>query len=112
MAWIFKRNKKELPQYAEIGQNSLFEGEINSKNLLIINGIVKGIVKSEISVETGEKSQLDGKLICHRATIKGSFKGDIETENVLISGSAKVEGQIRTKKMEVEKGAEINGRIL
>ncbi len=112
MALIFGRKKKEEPQFSEFGQDSHFEGEINSKNLLIINGVVKGILKGEKSIETGDKSQIDARMVCSNAIIKGGFKGDIDAEYVLIGGTARVEGQIKTKKIKIEKGAVFNGRIL
>lgn len=111
MALIFKRKNKEEPQFSEIGKDSHFEGEINSKNPLIVNGVVKGIVKGEKSIETGDKSQLDAKIVCNNAIIKGGFNGDIEALYVLIGGTARVEGQIKTKRIKIEKGAVFNGRI-
>lgn len=113
MNFIFKKKKKkEPPLISEIGENTIFEGELTSKNPIYINGKAKGVIKSHISVETGEKSQVDGTICSPSITLKGIFVGTLEAENItVISKSAKIQGEIKTAKIKIENGAVIEGKI-
>ncbi len=111
MAFFFGKKKKEPPPFSEIGAESSFAGEIISKNLVKVNGVVEGLVKSELNIETGDKSEIRGKIISPKAVLNGSLVGDIETDFLSISTTAKVDGTIKTKRIKIEKGAEVIGKI-
>lgn len=112
MPFLFKKKKVEPPQFSEIGINSAFDGELNSKNPVLVNGELKGIIKSEKIVETGEKSVLNGKIFSQDIMIKGQFSGYLEAkERIILNSSSKIDGEIKTKSIKIEKGATINGKI-
>lgn len=112
MNFIFKKKKKEPPLISEIGENTTFEGELTSKNPLYLNGKVKGVFKSNTSVDTGEKSQIEGTICSPSITLKGIFVGTLEAQNrTVITKSAKIQGEIKTAKIKIENGAVIEGKI-
>ncbi|MCX7829975.1 MAG: polymer-forming cytoskeletal protein [Acidobacteria bacterium] len=113
MAFLFKKKKEETPTLSEIGENSVFDGELNSKNLIVINGSFKGICKSEKAIETREKSAINGKIHSAIILIKGRIVGQLEAlEKIEIKHSAEVNGEMKSKLLKIEKGAVINGKIL
>jgi cytoskeletal protein CcmA (bactofilin family) len=113
MSFLFKNKKAEPPQFSEIGINSAFDGELSSKNAVYVNGETTGIIKSEKIVETGEKSVVKGKIFSQDIVIKGEFGGYLEAkEKIVITCSAKIDGEIKTKTIKIEKGGAINGKII
>lgn len=85
------------------------EGKIQSENDIRIDGKIKGSLDCKAKVIIGPSGQIVGDVKCANAVIEGSFDGTIHVSEILkITATAKVKGEVHTKKLQVDSGAIFN----
>jgi len=85
-------------------------GEINSESNIRIDGQVKGTITTKGRVVIGASGVIEGDVYCLDADIEGLITGTIKVGNLLtLKSTAKINGDISTKKLNIESGAEFNG---
>ena len=93
-----------------IGNGTTIEGEIQSTGDVRTDGSVKGSVTSRAKAVIGTTGRVDGDINCQNADISGSIKGKIVVSELLfLKSTAKITGDIVTKKLVVEAGATFTG---
>lgn len=105
--------KKESSKGAEtiIGPSVMLKGNFNCKGNVIVDGILKGNVKTYGDILIGNKAKVSADIEAKTARIGGEIKGNIKVENGLqIVSSARVFGDIECASLSVEEGAIINGK--
>ncbi len=85
------------------------EGTIVSDSDIRIDGAIKGKLICNAKVIIGTSGSIEGEIKCRNAVIEGKFNGSIVVEELLnIRESAKISGEITTKKLIVQSGAHFN----
>ena len=78
-----------------ITENMSITGNIESENLIVLEGIVKGNIISKDNVETSVSSKVEGDIKAASAMISGEVKGNINCdENVTIDLNTTIIGDI------------------
>jgi cytoskeletal protein CcmA (bactofilin family) len=104
---------KATTERATIGPSITVKGEVGGDEDLLIQGRVEGSVNlKQQSVTVGNqgrvKADIEGKVV----TIEGEVEGDLKAlEQVILKGSARVQGDITAPRVVLEDGASFRGLI-
>lgn len=93
-----------------IGQSVKVDGDFISEGNVLVQGIVNGSLKTrgDLRVENGSKIKADVEAA--NAVVSGQIKGNVTIQNNLeLSSSAIIEGDIVAKVLSIEPGAILNG---
>jgi cytoskeletal protein CcmA (bactofilin family) len=97
--------KKQLSLETLIGQDSLFKGDLTSKKVVRIDGVVEGNVQAD-SLIVGKTGSVKGDISVREVEVDGSVEGNIKAgEAVEIRPEGTVEGDIHTIKLIISEGA-------
>lgn len=116
---MFKKNNKDQ-QPVEINQNEIstiigegyvFTGELKGSSVIRIEGKIIGNVNVEGGVVLGEKGNVEGNITTKSAIIYGTVHGNVKTTQLEIKKSGHVTGDITTDTVEIELGAQYNGKL-
>jgi cytoskeletal protein CcmA (bactofilin family) len=95
-----------------IGQGITMSGEIESCDLLVVEGTVEAALKGASILEISESGMFYGTVEINEATIAGKFEGDLTVNGRLtVRSSGSITGAIAYKELAVESGATIDGKI-
>lgn len=111
---MFRQENKNISKEAEtvIGPSVMVKGNLNSTGNIIIEGILKGGVKTAGEVFVGDKAQITADIEAKTARIGGEIRGNLKIEDTLyVSSTAKIFGDIECLSLAVELGALINGKF-
>jgi cytoskeletal protein CcmA (bactofilin family) len=115
---MFNKNKKEQPLElneqeisAIIGEGYIFTGELQGSSVVRIEGKIIGNVNVEGGVVLGEKGIVEGDIITKNAIIYGTVNGNVKTDQLDIKKTGNVTGDITTNLLEIEMGAQYNGKL-
>ena len=91
-------------------------GDVLITDGLRIDGRVQGEVRSRPDARgllvLSDKGSIEGSVKVHDAVINGTIKGDIEVEHFLeLQPGARVTGNISYRKLRMECGASVDGRL-
>jgi cytoskeletal protein CcmA (bactofilin family) len=98
---------------ATIGPSIVIKGEVSGSEDLLIQGRVEGSVALALHAVTvggggRVKADISGRVI----TVEGDVEGDLEAEEqIVLRGSAKVEGDLRAPRVVLEDGASFRGMV-
>lgn len=93
-----------------INSDTIIEGSIKAKGNLRIDGTLKGDLECQGRVVIGASGTVHGDIRCENAEIEGSIKANIVVSDLLsLKSTAKVQGDIVTKKLAIEPGATFSG---
>ena len=99
-----------LNEVTRISEGTVINGDLSSENDIRVDGKIVGKVFSKGKVVLGEKSSINGALICECSDVWGSIKGDIFIKDTIsLKSNSSVEGSLNVNKIQVEVGAKING---
>ena len=98
---------------AVIGSGIEITGDVTASVDLTISGHIKGsIVESSHNVEIDESGKVNANITAKVVLVAGKIKGNITgSEKVLISSTAKVQGNIIAPRVQLEDGALFRGSI-
>jgi cytoskeletal protein CcmA (bactofilin family) len=114
---MFKKNKEQSLEINEqeisaiIGEGYIFTGEVQGSSVIRIEGKVIGNVNVEGGVVLGEKGVVEGDIITKSAIIYGIVKGNVKSTHLEIKKTGNVNGDIMTNTLEIEIGAQYNGKL-
>ena len=91
-------------------------GDVLITDGLRIDGRVQGEVRSRPDARgllvLSDKGSIEGSVKVHDAVINGTIKGDLEVEHFLeLQPGARVTGNISYRKLRMECGASVDGRL-
>lgn len=93
------------------GAGTTVEGNITSKGDVRIDGKLIGAINTAAKVVLGESGVIEGDLVAKGADISGTVNGNVRVEGVLLlKSSARINGDIRTNKLQIESGGMFNGK--
>jgi cytoskeletal protein CcmA (bactofilin family) len=97
--------KKQLALETLIGQDSLFRGDLTSKKVVRIDGVVEGNVQAD-SLIIGKTGSVKGDISVREVEVDGNVEGNIKAEEAVeIRPEGTVEGDIHTVKLIISEGA-------
>ncbi len=97
---------------AFLGPGSKFEGKLSFDELVRIDGVFSGEIKSTDTLIIGETAEIEGSIQVGSLILSGNFKGDIKaTKSVEFRYPAKVDGSIETPSLQIEEKVIFNGQI-
>ncbi|HCJ65739.1 MAG TPA: hypothetical protein DHV62_00020 [Elusimicrobia bacterium] len=105
-----KKTKKESPIESFIGQETIFQGTINTKGSLRIDGQWEGGNINAQGVIIGETGVVKGNLAAQSVIVGGKVAGNIYASEILeIHSKAEVKGDIKTAHLSIADGAIFEG---
>jgi len=94
-----------------IGSSVKVEGDFVCQGNMVIDGEVKGNVKTRGMLRIGEKAMIIASIGASSAKISGQVRGNVTVDDYLeITKSAKIFGDIEASRLSVAEGALLNGR--
>lgn len=102
-------NKQEISTL--IGEGFHITGEVTGSSVIRIDGKVTGNVTVESGIILGENGVIEGDLNSRSAVVFGTVTGNITSDQLEIKKSASVFGDIQTETIEIEMGANFNGKL-
>lgn len=86
------------------------QGDSSAAEIFAENAKITGEVKSMGSIKVGQASVIIGNIFATSAVIAGAVKGDIDVKGpVILDSSAIVMGNIKSKSVQINNGAVIEG---
>ncbi|PIP33360.1 cell shape determination protein CcmA [Candidatus Falkowbacteria bacterium CG_4_10_14_0_2_um_filter_48_10] len=104
----------EKPNAAEtiIGPSVKVKGNFHGDGDMVIDGVVEGSIKTKGRLYIGDKAKINANIEAKEARIGGEIIGNLQISGYLnVAGSARINGDIITQSLSIEKGAQINGKI-
>ncbi|MFZ2235129.1 MAG: polymer-forming cytoskeletal protein [Dokdonella sp.] len=99
-----------------IAQGTVIQGNVNFTGGLHVDGRIEGAVRAEGSDATltlSENGSVQGEVHVPNAVINGNVVGDLHIANRLeLANAARVEGNIHYCVLEMNAGAQINGKMI
>lgn len=98
---------------ATIGPSITIRGEVSGDEDLLIQGRVDGSVDlQQQSVTVGREGQVKANITGRVVTVEGEVEGDLRAlEQVILRGSAQVQGDITAPRVVLEDGASFRGMV-
>lgn len=94
-----------------IGEGYTFTGELTGSSIIRIEGKIIGDVRVESGVVLGENGVIEGDIYTKSAIIYGTVSGNVEAGQLEIKRTGRISGDITTNNLEIELGAQYNGRL-
>jgi cytoskeletal protein CcmA (bactofilin family) len=95
-----------------VGREITLSGEINSCDMLVIEGSVEANLINCRDIDIAESGLFKGEAAIEEATISGRFEGNLTVrKRLLIRASGRVVGTIRYGQIEIECGGQISGDV-
>ncbi|MAR79592.1 MAG: hypothetical protein CMM18_05130 [Rhodospirillaceae bacterium] len=91
-----------------VSVNLNVKGDLKSEGEIQIDGTVDGNVTA-LSITIGENGSVNGEIISGKILIRGKVKGEIHSQEVQLSKSAHVIGDIHHDSLGIESGAYVEG---
>ena len=110
---MFKPSEEPISKEIEtvIGPTVQVDGNFNSKGNVVIEGGLKGTLKTNKNVKIGDNAHINANITADNAIVAGEIKGNLKIKGALeVKGSAKIIGDIEAKVLSIENGALLNGR--
>ena len=97
---------------AVIGPSMTMKGEIRTREELVVEGEVEGLLESHSSITVGANGKVKANIKAREVAIFGSVKGNIEvTEKIAIRCKGSLIGDIKTAGISIDDGAYFKGSI-
>ncbi len=98
---------------ATIGRSITIRGEVSGDEDLLIQGRIDGSVDLQAqSVTVGREGRVKADITGRVVTVEGEVEGDLKAqEQVILRGSARVEGDITAPRVVLEDGASFRGLV-
>ena len=109
---VFEARESTPAQGAQshISAGTTVKGEILTNDDVRVDGRVEGKIFSKGKVTVGEGAVMQGDIKCSNVDFFGSVDGDLYVKDVLcLKNTSSVNGNIHTRKLQVDLGARLNG---
>jgi len=89
-----------------IGKDTVFNGTLDVKGALRIDGTVKGRILCSDCVTVGATGVVEAEIEADSAIIAGRMVGNVDTvEKIELQAKCEMEGDLKTKSLVIEQGA-------
>lgn len=94
-----------------IGRSSRIEGDITGDEDIIIEGSVKGLIKTGGSILVGASGVIEADVEAENISVLGYVTGNVAVRGQLdIQPSGRISGDISARSIDIKKGASFEGR--
>lgn len=105
-----KNYDQDSPSINIIRSGTEISGDIQCAGDIRIDGKLTGTLVSEGKVVVGKSGSIEGEVKCKNADISGSLQARITVKELLqLKSTANLEGEINSKKLAIEPGANFSG---
>lgn len=95
-----------------VGPGMTIIGDCETEGTLRVEGKVEGTIRSGKAVVIGEDGEVVGDIHTQDAVVAGRVEGSIVAESrIELQASARIEGDIRCRRVKLEEGGFVDGRI-
>lgn len=95
-----------------IGPDAMFKGELTFEKSARIEGGFEGRIRSKGSLLVGEGAKIVADIEAANVRLEGECKGNVVvTEKLQLMATAKLEGDLRTTRLEIADGAIFLGNV-
>lgn len=115
----FKKKRFRSPKITTvIGRGTAIEGNVHFSGGLHVDGVVKGNIISEVedmkaTLTLSEEGTVEGNVRVANAMLNGTVVGDVvATNRVELAPRARITGTVTYALLEMEMGAEVNGKLI
>ncbi len=110
---IAGRNESEDSKRLTVGRGISLKGEIQACDKLIVEGSVEAELNNGGTLEVAESGLYKGSATIDVAEISGRFEGELTVrERLYLRSTARVQGTIRYRGLEIESGGRIGGTLV
>ena len=97
----------------KIGQSITIQGDVNGEEDLVVDGVIEGTVNlKENNLVVSENGKVTANVNARIIRVDGEVKGELRgTEQVSISPTGKVSGDIRAPRVVLEDGCQFKGSV-
>lgn len=100
----------DVNDVCRITEGTIITGEVASSNDIRVDGTIIGTLFSTSKIVVGEGAKIEGNIFCGNLDFWGNIKGDLYVKDVLaLKDNSRVDGNLYSKKLQVEMGAQIEG---
>lgn len=113
------KNKNDMAKYNEtesitavniIVVGTEITGDVNSNSDIRIDGTLTGNLKTTGKIVIGETGKVNGEIDCKNSEVLGEVHGKLKVSELLsLKATAKIFGDIITKKLAIEPGSKFTG---
>lgn len=94
-----------------ITAGTFFEGTIDTKGSIRIDGKVKGTIKASDEVRVGRSGEINGEIFAKNARVAGRVDGNVTIEQKLtLESESALNGNLSAGKLIIDEGATFNGK--
>lgn len=94
-----------------ISEELSIEGDLIGDGSMRIDGKVKGEIKMTKGLVIGKNGRVSGNITAQSIVVFGEVTGDITCQNLKITSSGAVFGNVETQHITIEFGGKVNGHI-
>jgi cytoskeletal protein CcmA (bactofilin family) len=95
-----------------IGPGMKVIGDCHTDGTVRVEGTVEGSIKAGKAVVIGKQGSVKGDVHTQDAVISGKVSGTLVAESRLeLQATCQIEGEVRTRRMQLEEGALLNGTV-
>jgi len=95
-----------------IGPGMKIVGDCRTDGTIRVEGTVEGTVQAGKAVVIGKQGVVRGDVLTQDAVISGRVEGKVVAESRLeLQATCHIEGEIQTRRMQLEEGAVLNGTV-
>ena len=107
----YKSNGRSMEEVTIISSGVVIEGKVTSNGNVRVDGIVKGDITAQGNLTVGEHGSIEGQLTGDTVSIGGKVDGTVNAkEKLVLESKAVLKGDLITKILIVEAGANFEGR--
>lgn len=97
---------------ASIGASMSIKGEIRSREELLVDGEVEGLLESHSLITVGPNGKVKANIKAREVIVFGSVRGNVEvSEKIAIREQGNLVGDIKTAGISIDDGAYFKGSI-
>jgi cytoskeletal protein CcmA (bactofilin family) len=95
-----------------VGEKSMLVGSFNCEEDLLVAGRFEGSIVTKGTLHVYTAGEVKGTVQAHNLTVEGSIQGEVQVRNRLkVKNSASLEAHIRTRFLDWEEGAKLEGEL-
>ena len=105
-----RRSETNGSTFSIIGEGVEINGNIDATIDLHIDGNIIGDIKCT-ALTQGPSSYIKGVVVAQKANLSGTVEGSINADDLTITSSAKITGDVCYEDIAIEQGGCINGKL-
>jgi len=97
-------------QHSIFSADTTLTGDLRTEGDITVEGTIEGNIQCRCLTLSGEPV-IKGSAKAETAIVSGTFKGDIRAKKVILTKTAKMQGGIFNKSLEIQSGADFQGEV-